>query len=71
MRLGAALSDIGFSNWATGADIKTGKLWASVTIEPDLPSSSEAILGLLPADLRSDVDLEVRESPVAVDTIPE
>lgn len=68
-RLGAALVDIGYSNWAAGDDIETGRLWASITIEADLPSSTAALLELLPADLRSGLDVEFSETPVAVDTI--
>lgn len=71
MRLVAALTDIGYSNWAAGSDIQTGRLWASITIEADLPSSTAALLALLPADLRSGVDVEFSETPVAVDTIPD
>lgn len=71
MSLSEALNEIGYSNWAGGADIKTGRLYASITIEPDLPSTVAELLPRLPADIRSDVDIEFSETPVAVDTIPE
>lgn len=70
-RLGEALVDIGYRNWAAGNDIETGRLWASITMEADLPSRTVALLEILPADLRSGVDIEFSETPVAVDTIPD
>lgn len=71
MRLVDALTEIGYSNWAGGADIKTGRLYASITIEPGLPSTVPELLARLPAELRSGLDIEFSETPVAVDTIPE
>lgn len=70
-RIGVALQDIGFTNFAVGNDIRTGRFHVAVTIEAGLPDEPDEIVALLPHDLRGDLDLTVSETPVAVDTIGE
>jgi hypothetical protein len=70
-RIGSALQELGFTNFAVGNDIRTGRFYAAVTIEAGLPTEPDEIVALLPRDLRGDLDLTVSETPVAVDTIPD
>ncbi len=69
MRLSDALVALGFRNFATGANIVGGgQITVAVTIEPGLPSRPEEILSALPADLRSSVELTIKDTPVVIDT---
>lgn len=70
-RIGRALRELGFTNFAVGNDIRTGRFYAAVTIEAGLPTEADEIVARLPRDLRGDLDLTVSETPVAVDTIPD
>jgi hypothetical protein len=68
IRVHRALQAQGFRYVVTGVNITgAGMLKASVTREPGLPTAVDAIVSALPADLRSSVELAVRDAPVVVD----
>lgn len=61
LRVYQALADLGFRWGAVAVNITgAGVIPATVTAEPDLPSSADDILELLPTDLRDTVRLTIR-----------
>lgn len=60
-----ALLSAGFEDVVTRINITgKGRVPVSLTTKPGLPDSPDAILALVPADLRSSVDLTLRNEPI-------
>jgi hypothetical protein len=70
-RVSAALRDLGFLDFGTGVDIRTGRIDALVRIEEGLPAGPADVLAQLPLDLRDWVNLRMTNAATGVDTIPE
>jgi hypothetical protein len=60
-----ALAASGYRQIVTAPDITTARVTATVTARPDLPFSAAGVSATLPGQLRSALDLTVRNAPVS------